>query len=506
MATPNTSTLHTTAPLPDRKGVFVTDSQGTLTIDYLYDGGGFQSELAIFTLDGMEAFQPGSDAFIQAAAQRALSNTEGYILVKDKAEGARFTEKVDWEKNYNRGPYNGIRTFDFAPGTEFALMLVQDTTVEAIAQNPSITHQFGKHAIFSIPEANPNGVEQSRIVDGNGLSSVGRGVYGLEDLSLVDGSDKDYNDIIVQITGAIANVDDIDTVVNPSRDMRQTQVGSDLLEYSTYKTASGLIADTFPTGTTLGERPTVNSLTLNSTLENGDTLNPLFDDVDGSLLQAIDNTSRLKGISDRDILLGDQHNNILNGGGGVDTLVGRSGDDVLNGGGENDTLRGNQGDDLLKGGTGNDRIKGHQGNDFLNGGEDRDLLKGGAGSDILNGDSGRDRLFGNKGNDVISGGSSGDRISGGQGQDTLTGGQGRDVFVFETSQDFGDRITDFEINRDRINLRNVSGGMTSFADFQSSYHMTMDGNDTLIQTNNGQLLARVMNVHPKKLGERNFIL
>jgi hypothetical protein len=49
---------------------------GEVTIDYLFDGGGYEGELAIFSLEGMELLEPGSEAFIQTAADRALSNSE----------------------------------------------------------------------------------------------------------------------------------------------------------------------------------------------------------------------------------------------------------------------------------------------------------------------------------------------------------------------------------------------------------------------------------------------
>jgi hypothetical protein len=72
-------------------GYFTVGESGEVTIDYLFDGGEYQGELAIFSLEGMEDLVPGSEEFIQTAANRALSESElGYIVISDKAEGARF--------------------------------------------------------------------------------------------------------------------------------------------------------------------------------------------------------------------------------------------------------------------------------------------------------------------------------------------------------------------------------------------------------------------------------
>jgi hypothetical protein len=65
-------------------GYFTVGESGEVTIDYLFDGGGYEGELAIFSLEGMEGLEPGSEAFIQEAANRALSESElGYIVISD---------------------------------------------------------------------------------------------------------------------------------------------------------------------------------------------------------------------------------------------------------------------------------------------------------------------------------------------------------------------------------------------------------------------------------------
>ncbi|MEC4853861.1 MAG: hypothetical protein SAJ12_23010, partial [Jaaginema sp. PMC 1079.18] len=45
---------------PYTSGYFTVDETGEITIDYLYDGGQYEGELAIFSLEGMAEYKPGS--------------------------------------------------------------------------------------------------------------------------------------------------------------------------------------------------------------------------------------------------------------------------------------------------------------------------------------------------------------------------------------------------------------------------------------------------------------
>jgi hypothetical protein len=212
------------------EGVFEVGETGKLTIDYLYDGGGYgNGELAVFNLAGLETYTPGSQAFIKEAARRALSNSNsGYVLIKDQSEGAKFSYKVPWENNFGAGAYSGVKSFQFNPGDRFGILLTQNTSVQSIFNTPSITSQSGKRALFSIKEANPGGITQGQFVDVNGT-----GTYALEDLSLArDNADRDYNDIIFQLKGAKGTLSSLDTFVNPNRDWRNYKVSKDLIDYS----------------------------------------------------------------------------------------------------------------------------------------------------------------------------------------------------------------------------------------------------------------------------------
>ena len=227
-------------------GVFEVGEAGEITFDFLYDGGWFQGELAIFSLQGMESYQPGSNEFILEATNRALSNSpQGYILANDREEGARFNHKVWWESNFNQGEYQGVKTFTMNPGDEFAVMLVQNSTVETIAQDINLINRWGKLPIFSIPEANL-GINQGADFDSSLVSETllntalgqfvgvdGNGVYALEDIRLdQSSSDKDYNDFVFQLKGATSNTQILEKVVNPQRDWRYTEGGQELLSYA----------------------------------------------------------------------------------------------------------------------------------------------------------------------------------------------------------------------------------------------------------------------------------
>ena len=106
-------------------GVFTVGSSGDVGIDFLFDGGAYQGELAVFSLEGMEQLEPGSDAFIQEAARRALSSSDlGHVVISDATDAARFSGSFAWEGDFNSGDYQGVQTFQMRPGDRLGFMLV----------------------------------------------------------------------------------------------------------------------------------------------------------------------------------------------------------------------------------------------------------------------------------------------------------------------------------------------------------------------------------------------
>jgi Ca2+-binding RTX toxin-like protein len=135
-------------------------------------------------------------------------------------------------------------------------------------------------------------------------------------------------------------------------------------------------------------------------------------------------------------------------------ITGSAFNDTLNGGNEQDSLNGGNGHDSLNGGNGSDSLIGGDGNDTLNGVSGNDTLIGGNGNDTLNGGTGTDSLIGGDGNDSLNGGA---------GTDTLTGGAGADRFVFSSSTQGIDTITDFNpaFGEDIINVTSPGFGGTT---------------------------------------------
>ncbi len=221
----------------------------------------------------------------------------------------------------------------------------------------------------------------------------------------------------------------------------------------------------------------------------------------------------IMGTHKNDTLDGGVGNDNIAGWLGNDSLLGGKGEDTLNGGVGNDILKGGDDNDELSGGAGNDQLFGDAGDDILSGGAGNDTLNGGAGSNILigglgndtyvidsldniifektnggidtikaslnytldntienltltgkkdltgignnfnntiTGNNGKNTLKGEAGNDKLLGGNGNDILIGGLGKDTLTGGTGVDQFMFESSNQGVDRITDFKPIEDKI--------------------------------------------------------
>ncbi len=136
---------------------------------------------------------------------------------------------------------------------------------------------------------------------------------------------------------------------------------------------------------------------------------------------------------------------------GNDDITGNDADNMLWGNGGNDVIRGGRGEDVIRGGAGNDTLHGNQKND---------KLIGEGGNDILRGGNRRDRLDGGDGDD---------RLEGGRGRDKLLGGDGADTFVFKQGWAV-DRVSDFEVNTDTIELDSALwGGGLSFQDILDTY-------------------------------------
>ncbi|MEM9013922.1 MAG: hypothetical protein AAGB02_02335 [Pseudomonadota bacterium] len=94
--------------------------------------------------------------------------------------------------------------------------------------------------------------------------------------------------------------------------------------------------------------------------------------------------------------------------------------------------------------------------EFLFGGDLGDRIDGAGGDDIIVGLAGDDELTGGDGDDVIVAGPGDDRIRGGPGNDRMAGGDGRNTFEFGDADHGEDEITDFNVEKDRIEFSKIS--------------------------------------------------
>ena len=227
-------------------GFFKVEHTGKVDYEFLFDGGWFQGELAAFNLEGMEAYEPGSIAFIQEAARRAQTNSNlGHVLIQDSTDKALFNKGLAWEKDFNQGEYGGVRSFTMNRGDKFALMLTQNNTTADIAENPNQIWQWGKLPIFSIPEANPGGDLSRREAKQTGqiVNLNNSSIYAMEDVRVDwQQSDYDYNDIVFKLTGARGITPSIDVAQNSQRRWQDTKTGQKLLQYADGSLYEGVFA------------------------------------------------------------------------------------------------------------------------------------------------------------------------------------------------------------------------------------------------------------------------
>jgi RTX calcium-binding nonapeptide repeat (4 copies)/Domain of unknown function DUF11 len=232
---------------------------------------------------------------------------------------------------------------------------------------------------------------------------------------------------------------------------------------------------------------------------------------------------RLKGGSGNDFLKGGQRRDRLNGGTGQDRLWGGRGNDLLQGKSGADRLRGNLGRDRLRGGKGRDWLAGGmrrdrlsggrgkdillggRGDDSLNGNENNDLLRGGLGSDRLSGDRGNDRLKGGLRRDYLDGGAGNDVLVGGRAADVLTCGGGSDRLVYRGFYDGGDRVVDFDVRMDAIDLGGL--GVRNAKGFRNLVKLEQRGANTVVRVDSirqPDFMITLENVNAIDLGMKNF--
>ncbi|MDM8523052.1 DUF4114 domain-containing protein [Desulfococcaceae bacterium HSG8] len=213
-------------------GLFTVGPSGLVSTDYLYDGGAYEGELGIFSLSGMERLIPNSGLFIQEAVRRVLSNSaDGYIILSDSKEGARLSGPLGGENeedfvDENRGRYEGMKHFRMRSGDKFAAILIPNDTFLSFSEDME-TDSLYKHPIFSLASSNPEfDLHFGQIADIAGLGNA----FVYEDQSGAY-SDRDYNDLIVQLSGITVCSPTLDALIAPEDDWRNKGLGGQLVEH-----------------------------------------------------------------------------------------------------------------------------------------------------------------------------------------------------------------------------------------------------------------------------------
>ncbi|MFO0956062.1 MAG: SdrD B-like domain-containing protein [Isosphaeraceae bacterium] len=211
-------------------GVFRVGPTGQVGLDYLYRGAGYAGQLGIFSLAGMDAYRPGSTDYIREAVRRALSDsTQGHVAIRAQNEGAKFTSSLPWEGSLNSGTYRGVHTVAMQPGDSFAAVLVPSGTFEQVAANPAAGGSL--RPLFSVPGANPAPLDPQFLGQVGDLDGKGS-LFAFEDLRLDGSSDRDYNDMVFQVTGARGTATPVSQVINPSHNFTAAPIFSQIETYA----------------------------------------------------------------------------------------------------------------------------------------------------------------------------------------------------------------------------------------------------------------------------------
>lgn len=211
---------------------------------------------------------------------------------------------------------------------------------------------------------------------------------------------------------------------------------------------------TSPTNAILGGTATVTT-TITDTLS-ASTTTTLAANVENLTLTGI-TASNGTGNAGNNILTGNSANNILTGGDGNDTLNGGTGIDTLIGGLGNDIYQVDTTTDIITelAAQGTDTVQSSVTFSLVTLANIENLTL--TGTTAING-------TGNTANNTLIGNSASNTLNGGAGIDTLTGRTGTDTFVFQFGQSLvanSDRITDFAIGTDKIDLLTQNGLATN---------------------------------------------
>ncbi len=208
-------------------GVFTVGNRGEVGFDYLFDGGGYEGQVGIFLLAGLDQYALGSSTLLREVARRIVGQSQGYVVIDDRTEGAKISrtllhrdangQLVDWDDtSFNQGQYQGQKTVKLNPGQTFGIALLpHGSFAEWLASLDSATPST-MQPFLSLTTSDRSPTQFADInINGSG------NILGIEDIPISDSrSDRDYNDVVFSITGATGTVKSFEQVADLKYDWR----------------------------------------------------------------------------------------------------------------------------------------------------------------------------------------------------------------------------------------------------------------------------------------------
>jgi hypothetical protein len=211
---------------PFTSGYYTVDETGKVSFDYVFDGSKHQGELAIFSLEGMGKYNFGSKDFIREAARRALSNSKlGHVVISDRTEGARFNGNFAWEKNYNSEEHLEIKNFEMERGSQFSTMFVPNGTIREVLRKPNVGGKTSP--LFSLTSSNQSASSIAQFAE----IKTNAHIFAIED-GWNRRNNRDFNDFVFYMEGATGNAPSIDSVINPARNWRNSDVAKQISKWN----------------------------------------------------------------------------------------------------------------------------------------------------------------------------------------------------------------------------------------------------------------------------------
>jgi hypothetical protein len=177
------SNCHQYVPSPNLQLFQVPAGASQLAFDFVYRGGLFNNELAVFKVDdatgAIDGLHPGDTGYLAAAFLRAR------VIFASGADASTG------DVTLNSLPLTGA----IQAGDRLALFIVQDNTFANLkASNPGNSFSGTPKAFFSVNSLNPDSFDHLRVFHQSEGSST---EFGFEDLT--SGGDSDFDDIVFTV-------------------------------------------------------------------------------------------------------------------------------------------------------------------------------------------------------------------------------------------------------------------------------------------------------------------